>query len=351
MSAAACGSLRISCRRSSRSPCGMPGTAASHRPFPTARRQPHCLGSKNRSASGAGGYRRGKQPHPETIRPVPGRCLGNQRPPPDALRPSSIYNISRSWGNKGDTHLSELCSWRRRRSGAVASAEASLVRRLAPPWNRQGPALASISQRTCRASPSSCLAAFCSWQQHSSTRRLAPDQLIRERRLRLVRLRLEPANARAGVRPGHRVQGILERRLRTSRPTMGQQLAGTGSGGVVDTGQDTAQLRRLGPGREEDQRRPRARHNGPVEPTASPRPTWRFTRGRGVGDHALDVGLHEDARQDPGARTGPRPPRAPGDGRPCWLALSRRRYENAFSGAYILGWNAITSRWARSALS
>ena len=79
-----CGSLRISCRRLSRSPCGMPGTAASHRPFPTARRQPHSLGSKNRSASGAGGYRRGKQPHPETIRPVPGRCLGSQRPPPDA---------------------------------------------------------------------------------------------------------------------------------------------------------------------------------------------------------------------------------------------------------------------------
>ena len=83
----------------------MPGTAASHRPFPTARRQPHSLGSKNRSASGAGGYRRGKQPHPETTRPVPGRCLGSQRPPPDALRPSSIYNISRSWGNEGDTHL------------------------------------------------------------------------------------------------------------------------------------------------------------------------------------------------------------------------------------------------------
>ena len=86
----------------------MPGTAASHRPFPTARRQPHSLGSKNRSASGAGGYRRGKQPHPETTRPVPGRCLGSQRPPPDALRPSSIYNISRSWGNEGDTHFDEF---------------------------------------------------------------------------------------------------------------------------------------------------------------------------------------------------------------------------------------------------
>ena len=63
-----------------------------------------------------------------------------------------------------------------------------------------------------------------------------------------MRLRLEPANARAGVRPGHRFQGILEHRLRTSRPSMGQQLAGTGSGKVVDTGQDTAQLRRLGSG-------------------------------------------------------------------------------------------------------
>ena len=110
MSAAACGSLRISCRRLSRSPCGMPGTAASHRPFPTARRQPHSLGSKNRSASGAGGYMRGKQPYPETTRPVPGRCLGSQRPPPDVLRPSSIYNISRSWGHEGDTHFLLLAS-------------------------------------------------------------------------------------------------------------------------------------------------------------------------------------------------------------------------------------------------
>ena len=82
----------------------MPGTAASHRPLPTARRQLHSVGSKNPSASGAGGYRRGRQPHPETTRPAPGRCLGSQRPPPDALRPPSVYNISRSWGNEGDTH-------------------------------------------------------------------------------------------------------------------------------------------------------------------------------------------------------------------------------------------------------
>ena len=103
----------------------MPGTAASHRPFPTARRQPHSLGSKNRSASGAGGYRRGKQPHPETTRPVPGRCLGSQRPPPDALRPSSIYNISRSWGNEGDTHLTQIRDLffllQRKQSGATSS--------------------------------------------------------------------------------------------------------------------------------------------------------------------------------------------------------------------------------------
>ena len=34
--------------------------------------------------------------------------MGSQRPPPDALRPSSIYNISRSWGNEGDTHFLDL---------------------------------------------------------------------------------------------------------------------------------------------------------------------------------------------------------------------------------------------------
>ena len=101
MSAAACGSLRKSCRRSPRSPCDMPGTAASHRPFPTARRQLHSVGSKSPPASGAGGYRRGRQPHPETTRPAPGRCLGSQRPPPDAFRPPSVHSISRIGGAKG----------------------------------------------------------------------------------------------------------------------------------------------------------------------------------------------------------------------------------------------------------
>ena len=111
MSAAACGSLRKSCRRSPRSPCDMPGTAASHRPFPTARRQLHSVGSKSPPASGAGGYRRGRQPHPETTRPAPGRRLGSQRPPPDAFRPPSVHSISRIWGSEGDTHL------RQKRSG------------------------------------------------------------------------------------------------------------------------------------------------------------------------------------------------------------------------------------------
>ena len=86
----------------------MPGTAASHRPLPTARRQLHSVGSKSPSASGAGGYRRGRQPHPETTRPAPGRCLDSQRPPPDALRPPSVHNISRSWGGEGDTHFRDL---------------------------------------------------------------------------------------------------------------------------------------------------------------------------------------------------------------------------------------------------
>ena len=83
----------------------MPSTAASHRPLPTARRQLHSVGSKSPSASGAGGYRRGRQPHPETTRPAPGRCLDSQRPPPDALRPPSVHNITRSWGDEGDTHF------------------------------------------------------------------------------------------------------------------------------------------------------------------------------------------------------------------------------------------------------
>ena len=47
------------------------------------------------------------------------------------------------------------------RSGERASAEVSLVRRPAPRWNHQGPALASGSQRTGQASRYSCLAAFC----------------------------------------------------------------------------------------------------------------------------------------------------------------------------------------------
>ena len=93
--------------RSPRSPCDMPGTAASHRPFPTARRQLHSVGSKSPPASGAGGYRRGRQPHPETTRPAPGRCLGSQRPPPDAFRPPSVHSISQIWGSEGDTHLAE----------------------------------------------------------------------------------------------------------------------------------------------------------------------------------------------------------------------------------------------------
>ncbi len=82
--------------------CPAPQPAAGH--GSSARRQPHSLGSKNPSASGAGGYRRGKQPHPETTRPAPRRWLGSQRPPPDALRPPSVHNISRSWGNEGDTN-------------------------------------------------------------------------------------------------------------------------------------------------------------------------------------------------------------------------------------------------------
>ena len=91
MSAAACGSLRKSCRRSPRSPCGMPGTAASHRPFPTARRQVHSVGSKNPSASGAGGYKRGKQPS-RNHSSSSWKVLGSRRRhrPLHGLHPSTI---------------------------------------------------------------------------------------------------------------------------------------------------------------------------------------------------------------------------------------------------------------------
>ena len=50
-------------------------------------------------------------------------------------------------------------------------------------------------------------------------------------------------------RPGQSLQGILEHRLGTGLPAMGKQHSGPGGAGVSDPRQDAAQLRRLGPRR------------------------------------------------------------------------------------------------------
>ena len=99
--------------------CPAPQPATGH--FPRLADNPTVWAAKPVGQRSRRTYRHGKQPHPETTRPVPGRCLGSQRPPPDALRPSSIYNISRSWGNQGDTHYELNSAYGAMQRGTSAS--------------------------------------------------------------------------------------------------------------------------------------------------------------------------------------------------------------------------------------